>query len=166
MQNPTELRLYTFVNFYLSSIQQGIQSAHVATNLASEYRGQRSKAAKLLHLWEDFGKTMIVLNGGMAKDIETGYNSQVFGFDGRIDYPYAAFEEEPGALHPSFRAITAWGIVLPPEVYNAKPVEAFPSRVGFSTLKAEEISPETPIWEPGSFEHSICSYLQGKSLAR
>lgn len=162
------LRLYTFVNFYLSSIQQGIQSAHVATELTNSYRGKRSDAAKLLRGWEEHGKTMIVLNGGMACNVSDGYETAAtWTSPGKQPrYPFAAFFEEPGAIHQSRRALTAWGIVLPPEVYNAKPVEAFPSRDGFSILKAEEITPDMPIWGPGSFEYFICSYLQGKSLAR
>lgn len=163
-----DLRLYTFVNFYLSSIQQGIQSAHVATELTNSYRSGRGQAAKLLRAWEEHGKTMIVLNGGMACDVSNSYETALtWTSPGKQPrYPFAAFYEEPGAIHQSRRAMTAWGIVLPPEVYNAKPVEAFPSRVGFSTLKAEAITAETPIWEHGSFEHFICSHLQGKSLAR
>lgn len=162
--NAKQLRLYTFVNFYLSSIQQGIQSAHVAVELFNDYRGGRSKATELLYNWGWHGKTMIVLNGGMASDVDTGFNA-VASFNNNR-YPYVAFYEEPGAIHEARSAITAWGIVLPPEVYDAKPVEVFPSRAGFSILKSEHITPETPIWEPGSFEHFICSYLQGKSLAR
>ena len=163
-----DLRLYTFVNFYLSSIQQGIQSAHVATELTNKHRGKRGLAVKLLRGWEEQGKTMIVLNGGMARDVANGFDAaESFGSRYHIAaYPFAAFWEEPGAIHERRRAMTAWGIVLPPEVYNARPVEAFPSRTGFSTIKAEEIKPETPIWEVGSFEHFICSYIQSKSLAR
>jgi hypothetical protein len=160
-----DTRLYTFVNFYLSSIQQGIQSAHVGTELSSKYRGKRNGAVKLLRQWEDHDKTMIVLNGGMAVDIRDGFESALSYEADRV-YPYAAFYEEPGAIHESKRAITAWGIVLPPEVYLAKPVEAFPSRRGFSTLSAEEITPETKIFAPGSFEFFICSHMQSKGLAR
>lgn len=159
-----DLRLYTFVNFYLSSIQQGIQSAHVATNLTSKYRGKRSKAAKLLQAWENDGKTMIVLNGGMAADVRSSHDA-ADTFDQTV-YPYVAFYEEPGAIHESRQAITAWGLVLPRDVYDAKPVECFPSRSGFSLFTAEQLTPEDPIWEPGSFEYYICSTLQGKSLAR
>lgn len=160
----TDLRLYTFVNFYLSSIQQGIQSAHVVSNLFVDYRGVKSKAAQLLWKWAEGSKTMIVLNGGTAADIERGFGGAHAFRNGK--YPYMCFDEEQGAIHPDLEASTAWGIVLPPEVYNAKPVEVFPSRTGFSTLEAEELTQETPIWEPGSFEHYICTYLQGKSLAR
>ena len=161
-----QLRLYTFVNFYFSSIQQGIQSAHVATELTCVYRGYRHRAAKLLRAWEEHGKTMIVLNGGTAFDVVKGFEEADSFVYGPSLYPFAAFHEEPGAIHPLHRAITAWGIVLPPEIYNAKPVDLFPSRVGFSALKPEAILPETPIWEAGSFEYFICTYLQGKGLAR
>lgn len=160
------LRLYTFVNMYLSSIQQGIQSAHVAVELVNEYRSKRNLAAVRLTQWAKHGKTMIVLNGGMACDVANSFDAAETFNRASAHYPFAAFYEESGAIHESRRAMTAWGIVLPPEVYNARPVELFPSRSGFSIFKAEELTPETPIWEAGSFEHFICSHLQGKSLAR
>lgn len=163
-----QLRLYTFVNFYLSSIQQGIQSAHVGQDLTATYRGQHTKAAQLLKEWEDHGKTMIVLNGGTAADILQAYESM---HDlSSTSYPYTAFWEEPGAIHESAKAVTAWGVVLPPEVYNAQPIEVFPNREGFSIHPAESFhgvkGAASEFWEPGSFEHAICSYLQGKHLAR
>jgi hypothetical protein len=33
----SELRFYTFVNFYLSSIQQGVQSFHVLGEMNNKY---------------------------------------------------------------------------------------------------------------------------------
>lgn len=154
---------------YLSSIQQGIQTAHVCSALTSEYRGSRCAASKLLREWEDRDRTIIVLNGGAAGDIEDGFNRMCnvgTALGKRSPYPFSIFYEEPGAIHGAADAPTAWGVVLPPEVYLAKPVEVFPSRVGYSTLNAEDITPGTPIWEPGSIEHFLCTYLQGKSLAR
>lgn len=164
------LRLYTFVNFYLSSIQQGIQSAHVAVELFNEHKGKRGQATALLKDWAENHKTMIVLNGGMACDVSDGFEGMT-SFD-VSRYPFAAFYEEPGAIHHSRKAITAWGIVLPPEVYDAKPVEIFPSRTGFSTSSVQELEQQSDqkvipmMWERGSVEHYICSTLQGKHLAR
>lgn len=170
------LRLYTFVNFYLSSIQQGIQSAHVAVELFNEYRGKRNAAASLLKSWAEEHKTMIVLNGGMACNVAQGYEemalrraSTLSTYD-KCPYPYAAFYEEPGAIHHARSAITAWGIVLPSEVYDAKPVELFPSRSGFSIYSQEELEKQpnlqSAFWESPSIEHYICGYLQGKRLAQ
>lgn len=164
------LRLYTFVNFYLSSIQQGIQSAHVAVDMLTQYKGRRGNAVNLLNTWAAEDKTMIVLNGGMACDVSDGYEGMCM-YD-KSPYPFTAFFEEPGAIHHSHKAITAWGLVLPPDVYNAKPVEVFPSRTGFSTLPAQELETQSAqrvipgMWERGSVEHFICSYLQGKRLAQ
>ena len=159
------LRLYTFVNFYLSSIQQGIQSAHVATSLTSKYRGKRNAASKLLQQYEDDGITLICLNGGAAIDVHLSYETYNRAFGAKSVYPFAKFEEEPGAIHPHSKAITAWGIVLPESVYNARPVEAFPSITGFSTVP-QDIVQEYDIWKEGSAEHHLCQLLQGKSLAR
>ena len=37
MDTKTELRCYTFTDFMLSSIQQGIQSGHAAMELVNKY---------------------------------------------------------------------------------------------------------------------------------
>lgn len=162
---PKELRLYTFVNFYLSSIQQGIQSAHIVSDLFHEYRSHRGKSRKMLDDWAAYGKTIIVLNGGMAKDVVEGVDA----IDAATQkaYPYTAFYEEPGAIDHERGSVTAWGIVLPQEVYNAKPIEVFPNKTGFRYESDSTSSDSTSLtWEPGSVEFVICSYLQGKSLAR
>ncbi len=67
-----ELRLYTFVNFYLSQIQQGIQSAHAAVDLVRYYTDtyQEEDSVQLVVDWADNHKTMIVLNGGNNADLE------------------------------------------------------------------------------------------------
>jgi hypothetical protein len=164
-----QLRLYAFINFYLSSIQQGIQTGHVSQALTAKYRGRRTQAAKLLAEWEDEGKTYIVLNGGnaamVAKDLD-----DLRGAAGLFTckYPWAAFFEEPGAIHPTLECLTGFGIVLPPEVYNARPVEFFPSVQGFSAKpNAAELGAADPgFFGPGTFEHTVCTLLQGKHLAR
>lgn len=112
---------------------------------------------------------MIVLNGGMAVDVRNSYyeyRDAAMNFPKQNIYPFTFFYEEVGAIHESRSAMTAWGIVLPPEVYNAKPVEMFPARTGFSTVPQASITDGDPIWEAGSIEHVICTILQGKSLAR
>ena len=171
-----QLRLYTFVNFYLSSIQQGIQSAHVISELMYKYRGSRGQAAQLLSSWNDDGKTMIVLNGGTAGMVAdqfeqvvkaTGALGNYPAIARKVKYPFAAFFEEAGSVALS-ETITAWGIVLPPEVYDAQPVEFFPSTHGFSAKPVELLNgaSDPAFFGPGTFEHLVCTLKQGKGLAR
>lgn len=55
----TELRCYTFTLFQLSSIQQGIQSGHAATQLV-----HLNPHDPLVHEWAALWKTIVLLNGG------------------------------------------------------------------------------------------------------
>jgi len=112
----SELRLYTFVNFYLSSIQAGIQSAHVAHELFVKYKYDFDTSTRLYD-WAENHKTMIVLNGGMNSDIIAlntffEYNAQLLSFPA----PWTAFSEDRMSLGG---IMTAVGVVLPEEIYDA-----------------------------------------------
>lgn len=162
---PKDLRLYSFVNFYLSSIQQGIQTAHIISDMVTDYRHARGQSKDMFLEWCAYGKTIIVLNGGMAKDITEIYEAL---WDNTVlPYPIGSFNEEPGAIHQEIQAVTAAGVILPPPIYDAKHrIEIFPSRKGFSTVKQDEWKEGDILWEEGTYEHKICSLLEGKSLAR
>jgi hypothetical protein len=53
------MRLYVFTNCYLSSIQKGIQTAHVVAEMA-----ELTENVSDFHKWAQFHKTIIVLDGG------------------------------------------------------------------------------------------------------
>lgn len=109
------LRGYFFGNFYLSSIQQGIQACHVIQQMItndsySEF--QNSMAAKMLHDWNKYDKTIILLNGGdceMLEDVKTSLSILAPGF------PRGYFVESTGALNG---ALTCVGVILPEYIYN------------------------------------------------
>lgn len=104
-----EFRAYFFTNMYLSSIQKGIQAAHVLAEMHSKYISQHQASYRLqrdiLDKWSDQDKTIIVLNGGEGANLlalEKHFQSRWHG------YPWAAFCES-GLGH----ALTAVGIILP-----------------------------------------------------
>lgn len=105
------MRGYFFCNMYLSSIQNGVQSAHVIHEMFLKYPAGGLFADQLWE-WAEDHKTMIVLDGGFAenlRNIERLFNKQP------NNYPCAAFEEEYAALEGS---ITSVGIILPQRVYQ------------------------------------------------
>jgi hypothetical protein len=128
----SELRFYTFVNFYLSSLQQGVQSFHVCHEMFMKYRIEEeddachgpsgtisnpSSAAMRLYDWANHHKTVIVLNGGANQDILDKYiflsrEAEAFSFPA----PFTSFSEDDYSLGG---VMTAVGIVLPEEIYNA-----------------------------------------------
>jgi hypothetical protein len=120
-------RLYTFVNFYLSSIQQGIQSAHIVSNLFVKYsrdtlENDYDVANDALWHWAEHDKTMIVLNGGTAFDIRQNY-IEVTALASKCDVfaiPFTFFQEDHNALGIyEHGVVTGFGMVVPQEMWGA-----------------------------------------------
>ena len=114
-------RCYHFGNFYLSSIQQGIQSAHAqmelfnkyTPNLGNDNEVEDTPAIDMLFDWSVNHKTMICLNGGMNSDL----TDILISFTEMEDniYPWSYFCEYRQALSG---IITNVAIVLPARIYN------------------------------------------------
>lgn len=98
------MRLYTFINVYLSSIQQGIQSAHVVGELSLQ-------SGPMFEDWAVLHKTIIVCNGGNNDDL---YNLYAF-FNQNSTYPWASFSEDMASLNGT---LTAIGIILPEFIWS------------------------------------------------
>ncbi len=107
-----ELRLYTFTNFYLSSIQQGIQSGHALGELMLAASLGNVTGSDLLYDWAENWKTMICLNGGDNVAIEDLYG---FLHNDENPYPFAPFHESEGALGG---IMTSVAIVLPAKIFD------------------------------------------------
>jgi len=91
--NRFERRMYFFVPYNISPIQQGIQAGHCALEYANKYYSSKE--------FQDFmknDKTWIILNGGTTRDFENGVDN---GGDLNIlatklafsDIPFASFRE-------------------------------------------------------------------------
>jgi hypothetical protein len=107
------MRLYTFTNFYLSSIQQGIQTAHVVSELSI-------KAHPLYTEWAKDHKTIIVLNGGNSKSLQDVYSKLTRLVETK--YPIAKFNEDEQSLNEAFTCV---GIVVPAKIYEHYPLKSF-----------------------------------------
>jgi hypothetical protein len=115
-----ELRLYSFVNFYLSSIQQGIQTGHVAVDLVRKYTANGNplrtditeERVALVENWADNWKTFITLNGGNAEGIaEATLTISKSGF------PWAIFKEDESSLGG---IQTCVAVILPDFIFGAQ----------------------------------------------
>lgn len=104
---------------YLSSIQQGIQSAHVTHSLFVKYPSESHNS--ILWDWAKHDMTMIVLNGGGVPDIKLAFETvQHLAVEyGGVQLPVAGFYEDEslGGI------MTSFGVVVPESLYNAKPVK-------------------------------------------
>lgn len=108
------MRLYTFVNCYLSSIQQGIQTGHILGEIVNKYQVYSCTRPKQVYNFLRVHKTFIVCNAGNFY----GVMDYVGLFD-RIEnpFPWSYFKEDQQSLAG---LITGVGIILPKEVYAAK----------------------------------------------
>lgn len=113
-------RLYSFTNMYLSSIQKGIQTAHLVGNLSCNYPDNT------MYLdWSNFDKTIIVLNGGNSKNIQSIYESIikfVKAYNSSVEnvcsvIPFDIFNEDTDSLND---ATTACGVILPEVIWSGK----------------------------------------------
>lgn len=164
----SELRLYTFVNLYLSQIQQGIQSAHIVSELmANAYvkcntistdplvqEIEYDKEDIMVLEWAEDHKTIIVCNGGNADSLIEMIT--IFAQEDN-PYPWTRFHEDMRSLQGT---LTAVGIVLPEEIYDAyydKEADCY------------FYDPETPtghcFYCPGSYEYELLKLIKSKRLA-
>lgn len=121
------MRCYHFGNFYLSSIQQGIQAAHAQMELFVKYREicvdydninpsieeyEYQQQVDDLYDWAENHKTMVCVNGGNLqglKDIELLFQTD------QNKFPWATFYEDEMSLGS---LLTNVCIVLPEYIYE------------------------------------------------
>jgi hypothetical protein len=65
------MRLYSFVNYYLSPLQHGLQTAHCVSEMAMTM----TMEDQLFAIWADDHKTIIICNGGNSKMLEELYQT-------------------------------------------------------------------------------------------
>ena len=120
------MRLYTFINFYLSSIQQGIQTAHIAHKMAGNFWHHRNQmdssqeiVAETFFEWATMHQTIVALNGGHNEALwEMWSFLQNAQGDFSFPAPIGCFMEDDASLGG---IMTGCGIVLPECVYAAVP---------------------------------------------
>ena len=110
-----EVRCYTFTHFMLSSIQQGIQSGHAATELSDKYmlaEGWQYGYAEELANWISNHKTIICLNGGNSKGLHDLY---AFLDDEANTFPFVKFHEDEDSMEG---ILTSIALILPARIFD------------------------------------------------
>lgn len=123
-QTANEWRLYTFTNVYISSMQKGIQTAHVVSELFAECQSSIERLDDLSYCaqmdilleWATHDKTIIVLNGGNQATL-MNIHQEMIKFAAANNYPCTMFREDEQSLNG---AVTAIGIIIPNEAYNLR----------------------------------------------
>ena len=112
------MRFYSFTNWMLRPIQQGIQPGHAAVELLLKYSSFSSDVrAHMVWDWAQNHKTFMCMNGGNSDGLR---DLLKFFDDPRNPYPYATFHEDAQSLDGIMTCIS---IVLPEEIYEAAAIE-------------------------------------------
>ena len=157
------MRAYFFGNMYLSSIQQGIQAAHVVAEMALNY-GHDANGWFLN--WAKNHKTMVLLSAGYSEEIRSLVD--FFEKKGTNDYPWAFFNEGEDALDG---ALTCVGIILPEKIYELSKLIRDPEEfkiIEHSVVNSGDwlVNSDGLVWEYTKWEWDLVKRLNDYGLAR
>lgn len=126
-------RLYTFTHVYMSPIQHGIQSGHLAALMAANHE----PAA----VWAKHHFTMIVLNGGNSAMLKTTY-AKLQEFGTKLNLNVGSFYEDEQSMEGM---MTVVGILIPERIWGQDyAVVKERQRLCSTTLDKDLVSPLTP----------------------
>lgn len=134
------MRFYSASNYYLSSIQVGIQAFHCLGEMIIKYPyipcglTTQAIAREMLHEWMQNHKTLICVNGGNNQALNEFY--ALLTREDAGSYPVARFHEDEISMGGM---LTCVGIVLPAKIYDATPVYLYEG--------ADAIYPDLTLWE-------------------
>lgn len=121
------MRYYGFGNYYLSSLQQGLQAHHVCVEMFNQFNNKDQPPAddwqQWAHLdeWAKNHKTIVLLNGGNSADLLELHQFIQAGAEAQLNnFPYAKFHEDEQSL---CGALTSVGIVLPAYIYDTAAID-------------------------------------------
>lgn len=103
------MRLYSFVNYYLSPLQHGLQTAHCVSEMAM-VEGLRA----MYEDWAENHKTIIICNGGNVAMLEDLY-TRLIDHAEREGLPLVKFYEDEQSLNG---ALTTVALLVPEHLYN------------------------------------------------
>ena len=155
------MRLYTFINFYLSSIQQGIQTAHILGEIINKYDDH--PLGKAVRNFNRNHKTIVVCNGGNGDSIRELIE---FLDDAKHNpFPWATFNEDAASLDG---ALTGVGIVLPENVYEVSS-EMIPDPANRGMRKRifrSNLDPNIVYDDPDTYTYQLIDRVKSCPLAR
>ena len=157
------MRLYTFINFYLSSIQAGIQSAHIQGEITNKVFTKDCGIDQelMIRQWATQYKTIICCNGGN----NTGINNLIDLFrSSENPYPWAFFNEDVASMDGM---LTGVGIILPEEVYDAKFEPETQNTYNYYTyISPDDCNKQYVYAEGEDYQYELIKRIKSAPLAR
>lgn len=108
-------RFYGFGNYYLSSLQQGLQAAHAVGNLCVGFKTNTPQHA-IAYEWALNHKTMVLLNGGNSDSLANIHIKLQYFAEKGMTLPFTDFHEDEASLNG---ALTYVGIIIPSVIYES-----------------------------------------------
>lgn len=108
------MRFYSFVNYYLSDMQRGIQSFHAGHKMSVTYDAD-SIQDNYYRDWAKNHQTVVVLNGGNSKTLQELFDFLEELKNSGMQFPFVKFHEDEQSLNG---ALTSVGMVLEEEIYS------------------------------------------------
>lgn len=108
------MRLYSFVNYYLSPLQHGLQTAHCVSEMV--ITPQPGAAVARFHDWAHNHKTIIICNGGNSASLAALF-AELKQLGEKLALPVVKFNEDAQSLDC---ALTSVAIVLPEPLYEVE----------------------------------------------
>jgi len=149
------MRLYSLINFYISDLQRGLQTAHCVSEISTRYV-KTSPEHDVFEDWAINHKTIIILNGGNSAMLRSA--CEILGDSAvKLNLPWSAFHEDENSLDG---ALTSVAIIVGPEIYAARIYPEMPESYIYFTPERKGIR-----HHKGSAEFALCQFLQSMRLA-
>jgi len=166
-QPQLEYRLYGFVPYNISPIQQGIQFGHAVVEYGLAYGNSDE-----YQTWAVYDKTFIILNGGTTNSATVNPANRVAPFQGslnnlvfelnQMNIPVACFEE------PDLEsALTAVVFLVNERVFNYDkyPDQRYEVKPGYDSVKNQEMQMRANLQIMSGQEAQLRELLRYKKLA-
>lgn len=164
------MRLYSFVNAYLSPLQHGLQTAHCVSDMAAMVANLGTDYTTMVDTFYDWArnhKTIIICNGGNTQMLEDLY-TRLIDVAHQFRLPLVKFYEDEQSLN---NALTTVALLVPEWAYNAtfmKP-EFSTSPAAYEWNRAHlNTDPDMPtrmVFTDGSPEFHLISTIKSYRLA-
>ena len=152
------MRLYSFVNYYLSPLQHGLQTAHCVSELSVAGYAPDSLEFKIYNEWATKHKTIIICNGGNSGMLHDTW-LEMFTICSKLKLPLVKFYEDEQSLNG---ALTSVAVVVPDMYYDVKQIADDPAYLFlhyyFSDKYSKSFRAQTP-------EYKLIELIKSHRLA-
>jgi hypothetical protein len=157
------MRLYSFLNYYLSPLQHGLQTAHCVSEMSVKPMTNAENEA--YHEWAEKHKTIIICNGGNVATLEDLF-TRLTDLSVQFNLPLVKFYEDEQSLN---NALTSVALIVPEWVYNATFTKGTTGpdcwTWNHGHLNADVDMPNSINFPDGSAEFTLISIVKSHRLA-